>query len=149
MRIFFSLRHPGTLRNFSSTVGLLAERGHAVHLAFTMQDKLGDGRILAEFSRTHPGVAIGDVADKPPGRLGLRMARATRAAVDYLRYLTPEYRQAVSLRARAEAKTPAAFRRLCGLPLVRSRVGLTLVGRFLSLVERAIPGDPTTEALMA
>ena len=50
MKIFFSMRHPGALRNFASTIRGLADRGHEIHLAFVMQDKLGDGRLLWELT---------------------------------------------------------------------------------------------------
>lgn len=149
MRIFFSLRHPGTLRNLASTVRLLAARGHDVHLSFTMQDKLGDGRLLWELSREHPSVTVGDVVGKTPWRFWLRLARATRAGTDYIRYLSPEYQQATSLRARADEKTPKAFRTFCRLPIVRSAAGRRLVGAFLGLVERAIPSDGLTEEMIA
>jgi len=148
MRIFFSLRHPGTLRNFASTVRLLAERGHQVHLSFTMQDKLGDGRLLWEVSNGRPGVSVGEIVGKTPWRLWLRLARATRAGIDYIRYLSPEYVQATSLRARADEKTPAGLRAFCRLPIVRSEPGRRMMSAFLLLVERAIPSDRATEELI-
>ena len=51
MRILFSMRHPGALRNFASTLQALAERNHQVHLVFGQQDKEGDDRLLDE---AHP-----------------------------------------------------------------------------------------------
>ena len=45
MKILFSMRHPGALRNFASTIQELAGRGHDVHLTFVMQDKLGASAI--------------------------------------------------------------------------------------------------------
>ena len=148
MRVFFSLRHPGTLRNFASTVLELAARGHQVHLSFTMQDKLGDGRVLWEASRT-PGVTVGGVAAKAPWRFWLRLARGARACRDYLRYQSPDYSDAPSLRDRADAKTPAAFRRVCAWPVVGSAPGRRVLGRLLALVEDAIPSDPLTDAALA
>ena len=54
MKILFSMRHPGALRNFASTIRELAGRGHDVHLAFVMQDKLGDGQLLWELTDDFP-----------------------------------------------------------------------------------------------
>ena len=51
MKILFSMRHPGALRNFASTIRELAGRGHAMHLSFVMQDKLDDGKLLLELTR--------------------------------------------------------------------------------------------------
>lgn len=149
MRIFFSLRHPGTLRNFTSTVRLLAERGHQVHLSFMMQDKLGDGRLLWELSRDHPTLTVGDIVGKTPWRFWLRLARTARAGVDYIRYLSPEYQDAVSLRARANEKTPKPLRWFCSLPLVRRGPGRRLVSALLASIERAISSDRMTEELIA
>ena len=39
MRILFSMRHTGALRNFASTLQALAERNHQVHLVFGHRDK--------------------------------------------------------------------------------------------------------------
>lgn len=149
LRIFFSLRHPGSLRNFTSLVRLLADRGHWVHVSFMMQDKLGDGRLLWELSQSHPGVSVGEVVGKMPWRFWLRLARGARAGRDFLRYLEPEYGSATSLRARAEEKTPQLFRRLCRLPAIRGRLGRAALSRFLGLVERAIPSDEAMEAAIA
>lgn len=145
MRVFFSLRHPGTLRNFASVVRLLEERGHQVHLSFTMQDRLGDGRLLWEVTKDHPGITAGEVRDKAPGRFWIRMARGARACIDYLRYLTPEYRRTPALKARADEKTPKSFQRLCRLPFVSSAAGRRLLAAALALIERAIPSDPLVE----
>ncbi len=53
MRILFSMRHTGALRNFASTLQALAERNHQVHLFFGHRDKEGDERLLCE---AHPGL---------------------------------------------------------------------------------------------
>lgn len=149
MRILFHLRHPGTLRNFASTVRLLAERGHSVHLSFAMQDRLGDGRLLWEATKDQPTVTAGEASDKAPWRFWIRLARYGRACTDYLRYLTPEYVNAPALRARAVAKTPPGFPALCRLPLVNSAVGRSALTRMLALMERAIPSDRWLEQQIA
>ena len=38
MKIVFSMRHSGALRNFASTVEELARRGHRIHLIFEYYD---------------------------------------------------------------------------------------------------------------
>lgn len=146
MTILFHLRHPGTLRNFSSTVRLLAERGHDVHLAFAMHDRMGDGRLLWEATRDQPRVTVAEAGDKAGWRVWIRLARYGRACTDYLRYLTPDYANAPALKARAEAKTPPGFSAFCRWPLINSAGGRSLLRRLLALVERAIPSDRWVEA---
>ena len=66
MKIFFSMRHPGTLRNFGSTIRELARRGHEIHLSFVMQDRLGDGRLLWELTDDCPSVTYSELTKKTP-----------------------------------------------------------------------------------
>jgi hypothetical protein len=54
MRILFAITHLGFLRNFESTLALLAERGHTVHLV-TDRDSSGgvvDGMPIVERLRS-------------------------------------------------------------------------------------------------
>ena len=41
MKILFFMTHPGFTRNFESTLALLAERGHQIHLAFDGPPQVG------------------------------------------------------------------------------------------------------------
>ena len=141
MRIYFSMRHPGALRNFASTLRELEQRGHRIHLAFQMQDKLGDGRLLWELTQDYPGISYGDFSKKTPWRFWLGLARAMRMWGDYLRYLTPEYAKADSLRERAERRVPGLLRRFSRLPLLKSQFIIRLQWKVLGVFERAIPND--------
>jgi hypothetical protein len=141
MKILFSMRHSGALRNYASTIRELAQRGHHVHLVFMMQDKLGDGRMLWELSNDHATVTYSELGKKTPWRFWLGLARGVRSASDYVRYGTPEYKDAHALRQRAAERVPAIFRGFLSLPLVRSRAGLAAVSAVLNVIERAIPID--------
>jgi len=141
MRVLFSMRHTGALRNFASTLQALAERNHQVHLVFGHQDKEGDQRLLARLTHDFPGITSGEIAKKTPWRFWLGLARAARYTVDYVRYLTPEYEGVNSLKERARGKAPAPMRWFAELPLFRSRTGNRLLTRALLVVERAIPID--------
>ncbi len=149
MRILFALRHPGTVRNFASTLRLLAERGHHVHLLFAMQDRLGDGRLLWEVTRDRPTITAGEAADKSVWRFWIRLARSGRSCTDYLRYLLPEYANTPALKARAVVKTPPGFAALCRLPLINGPTGHRLLRGVLALIERAIPADRSVEVQIA
>ena len=76
-------------------------------------------------------------------------ARSVRTTSDYVRYETPEYRDATALRDRAATRIPAFIRALLHLPLVRSPAGLRFVSKLLHTVERAIPTDTWIETLIA
>jgi hypothetical protein len=141
MRILFSMRHPGALRNFSSTLQELARRSHQIHLVFSQQDKLGDGRLLWELTQNFPNITYGEVSKKTPRRFWLGLARAARFSIDYVRYFTPEYANVVSLKERAAARAPAPIRWIGKVPLARTRAGQRLLANFLLAVERAIPAD--------
>src|SRR3954451_9984645 len=137
MKILFSMRHPGALRNFASTLRELAVRGHDIHLAFMMQDKWGDSRLLWELTDEHPNITSGELGKKTPWRFWLGLARGVRSASDYVRYETPEYKPPPALRVRAATRFPPLFRSLFRLPVIRSRAGLAAVASLLNLLERA------------
>jgi hypothetical protein len=149
MKILFSMRHPGALRNFASTLRALAERGHQVHLVFAKQDKEGDGRLLRELAESHPNITAGEIEGKTPWRVWLGLARGARFTVDYVRYLTPEYAGISSLTERARAKAPSAMRWLVERRLFRNRAGNRFLTRMLLAVEQAIPIDRATLDLVA
>src|SRR4029079_6433734 len=106
MKILFSMRHAGARRNFSSTLRELAQRGHDLHLAFMMQDKWGDSRLLWELTDAYPKITSGELVKKTPARCWLGLARAGGSASYYVRYETPEYRDATALRDRAATRVP-------------------------------------------
>src|SRR5687768_5118254 len=141
MKILFSMRHPGALRNYTSTLKELARRGHQIHLAFMMQDKLGDGRLLWELTNDHAGITYGEMGKKTPWRFWLGLARALRFTTDYVRYLGPEYADATALADRAASRVPRVLRAIVRFPPLRTRVGLRFTSWFLSVVERALPID--------
>lgn len=149
MKILFSMRHPGALRNYASTLRELARRGHQLHLAFMMQDKIGDGRLLWELTDEYPSITYGDLGKKTPWRFWLSLARGVRFCTDYVRYETPEYAQAGALRQRAATRAIRPFVWLCRLPGVKSRPGLRLVMKVMWLIERAIPNDRWITDLIA
>ena len=150
MKILFSMRHPGALRNYASTIRELAERGHQIHLAFVMQDRLGDGRLLWDLTDDYPCITHSDLArKKTPYRFWLGLARGVRFWADFLRYLGPEYRDAVKLRERAQLRLPRVLVGLSRLPLINSGVGRAFLWKLLFWIEQAIPTDHWVDALIA
>ena len=141
MKILFSMRHPGALRNYTSTLKELARRGHQIHLAFMMQDKLGDGRMLWELTNDHSEITYLELGKKTPWRFWLGLARVLRFTTDYVRYLTPDYADATALKDRAGQRIPRAIRLFFRLPIFRARVGIAAAAAMLRTIERALPLD--------
>lgn len=149
MKILFSVRHAGALRNFASTIRELARRGHQIHLALMMQDNLRDERLLWEFSNDHLGITWAELWKNEPVRFWTALARTARGAADYLRYRMPAFEHAHALRRRACSRVPPALVAVLDLPLVRSRRGSTLAAAVLRVIERAIPTDRWVAAIIA
>src|SRR3954466_5231962 len=93
------MTHPGFTRNFESTLALLAERGHHIHLAFDGPPQVGKPSALDGLEARYPTITHEPAPDRDDAWSPL--ANAARAARSYLRYLHPRYRQATRLRERA------------------------------------------------
>src|SRR5688572_30004950 len=103
MKILFIMRHAGFVRNFEPALRILCERGHQVHVGFVitkerhwMADSINLAEQLANECRNFSSGMI-PAREDAWGLIG----SALRASVDYLRYLTPYYREAPKLRERA------------------------------------------------
>jgi hypothetical protein len=149
MRILFSMRHPGVLRNFASTLEALAERNHHIHLVFGQLDAERDDRLLDDLTRTHPTITCDEVQRKTSWRLWLGVGRVARTSVDYFRYLTPEYDSIVSLKERARAKVVAPMRWLLERRVWRRPAAHRRLTRALLAIERAVPIDRAVFDLVA
>jgi hypothetical protein len=149
MKLLFSMRHAGALRNFASTIRELAKRGHQVHLVFMMRDKRGDDRLVHEIAREFPSVTHEQVSEKTAAGPWADVARDVRATADYLRYFAPEYHDAHALRARAEARVPAPMRTTLVRTAAASTAASTAASVLLHAVERAIPPAPSVLKLVS
>ena len=149
MKILFSMRHSGALRNFASTLRALAGGGHRIHLVFMMPDKRGDGRLLRELAEHHAGITYAWPGDSKARGVWSALQRGVRTGGDYVRYLAPEYAAAHALRNRAAARVPGRLRALLDRGPFRTRTGLTLAMHAFASIERAIPPDPRVVDLVA
>ena len=148
MRILFSMRHPGVLRNFASTLQALADRNHQIHLVFGQLDAEQDDRLLDDLTRANPNITSGEISRKTSWRFWLGVGRVARCSVDYFRYLTPEYDSIVSLKERARAKVIAPMRWLIERRVWRGAAAHRLLTKTLLAVERAVPIDREVFALV-
>ena len=147
MKIAFSMRHPGALRNYASTVDELARRGHRIHLIFSRRDKLGESGLLLELSRAHAGITSEELGETG-SRHWLMLARSLRAIGDFARYQAPAYRDAQALRDRATRHLPSWAAGLSRSRWLRLRGGRAVLTRLLGIAERAIPPDPAVVRLL-
>jgi hypothetical protein len=142
MRILFAITHLGFLRNFESTLALLAERGHTVHLVTDRGSQGGvvDGMpIIERLQAAFPDAFTVETIRASKNDRWSRVSTGIREGVNYLRYLSPAFADAPKLRERGRQQAPAPLVWLSELPVVRSRNGINALSHVLRRVERAIP----------
>ena len=141
MKVLFSATHFGFLRNFQSTLRLLAERGHEIHLLAERREAL-DGQVMVDaLVRDFPGVTF-EVMPFARHRLWYALGAAMRASLDYWRYLDPRYASSERLRARAAEQAPAFARILATFPVLGSARGIRAVSAIVRRLERVLPPSP-------
>ena len=105
LRIEWFMLHSGYIRYFGQTIGLLAERGHSVHLAFTRIEKdPGDARLAHALADAHPNVTFGQAPLRRRGDGWRPLAGLVRGLIDLGRYVHPRYADSPALRARMARK---------------------------------------------
>jgi hypothetical protein len=149
MRILFAVTHLGFLRNFESTLALLAERGHTIHLVSDRREsEVTDGTPIVERLRARfPDSFTTETIPSSKRDPWYGFAGAVREALNYWRYLSPTFDDAPKLRARGRKQAPAPLVRLTDVPLLRSRAGVRMLTRLFRFLERAIPVRREVEAL--
>src|SRR5688572_19799800 len=147
MKVLFFMRSTVYVRNFESTLRLLAERGHQVHIAAETHEVLDPTDLVGRLSREYPGIthsAPPKAEAQPWSKLGIEL----RKTIDYLRYLEPEYRDAPKLRLRAALTTPVFVAPAVGERLARSGGGRRLLRGLARWCNRAIPPDAAIAAFI-
>jgi len=138
VKILFIARHATYFRNYDAALRELAARGHRIHLAVEIDDKLGGtGAVEALIAES---TAI--TADKVPPRRAdawSGVARRLRLGLDYLRYLDPFYDPAPLRRVRARNRTPRLLAAAANPPLLRGPRWRRMYGRLLHALDAAVP----------
>ena len=159
LRILFFIRHLIYTRNFESTLRMLAERGHRVHVSLDhlIVDTAGTPfaeELIVRLAREYPGITYGPA----PGRADdtehwtdgwFQLERNVSLWRDFLRYFDPRYDDAPKLRERAVNKAGRGLRELVGLPLVGTPAGRRALGRALAGLEVRLPLRPEVQAFLA
>lgn len=142
MTILFFLRHQGYIRNFESTLKLLAERGHSIEIALGAwaEGVAGEptGECLERLESTYPRISSTRAPEAGASRWE-RYAERLRATLDWLRYLEPAFSDAGKLRTRAERHASLVARRAMRLRLLRRPGILRALTTTLRAFERAAP----------
>lgn len=142
MRILFAITHLGFLRNFESTLVLLAERGHTIHLVTDRGSHGGvvDGMPIVErLQARFPNAFTVETLRASKNDGWSTVSTGVREGLNYLRYLSPAFADAPKLRERGRKQAPAPLVWLSDLPVVRSRPGISALSQVLRRIERAIP----------
>ena len=166
MNVLFLLRRPGTIRNYASTIALLAERDHRVEILYsrlvaksTGPDDLGPTKELAD---RFPNVTYAEATGRAAADGWVGTARVIRVWGDFVRYLHPRFADAPLLRARAAHRAKLAvrprrvgtggaafgFRLVDLLSRVRSAAVADALGGLFRRLEDAIPPSPAVETAL-
>jgi hypothetical protein len=101
LKFVFSLLHPGYLRHFGQPIRLLADRGHAVHVALGRLEKdPGDFELIEQLAADCPTVTYSHAPARRRRDGWRRIGWLVRALTDLSRYGDPRYAEAPALRGR-------------------------------------------------
>ena len=142
MKLLFIARHHTYFRNFDDAIRELAARGHRVHLAVEMEDRLGGVRAVERLVVACRGVTMGIVPERRVDTWS-GVARRLRLGLDYLRYLDPFYDTATLRRVRARDRTPRALIWLADPPIVGGPRWRAMAARALHALDRSVPPPPS------
>ncbi|MDX9702296.1 MAG: hypothetical protein RBU23_04525 [Candidatus Auribacterota bacterium] len=133
MKILFFMLHPGYMRYYHTTVSELARRGHTIHLSFDIPAKQAKDKLDEKVSAEFPGRIIVTQTPKFVCKW-FNLSRAVSWAIDYLRYLTPVFKNAFRLRKRVEVKMHPLFTKMftqtpvfSSLPAVTAAIKIFIV----------------------
>ncbi len=146
-KILLFMRHAGYVRNFDATLIALAERGHELHIAVDHTAKANLPQLqdqLEALTAAHPTFSWGVTPERKGG--WKRVTAELCQALDYWRYLRPEFASAPALRARAGSRAPGWATWLTTLRLMRSERALDLI---CGLAKRALAGVPRAPEVSA
>jgi hypothetical protein len=138
MKILFSVSSFGFLRNFQSTIRLLAERGHAIHVIAERTDAIDGQKMVDSLKADHPSIEY-EFVPSSRHRLWYALGTGVRAALDYWRYLDARWDHSPKLRGRAAEQAPAFAVAIGSLPVLGSRAGLALLIRLFHAIDRVLP----------
>jgi hypothetical protein len=147
LRVLFFLHATNFDRVFENFLRALMERGHHVEVLVDIEKRRaiqGSGLVFDQLESEYPDRFVSGVA---PERTDPWLKRATqwRLALDWLRFLEPEFEHATALRERARRRAP----RLLRLLVERTPYGRERIARRLRAAEAALPVSDRVRELIA
>jgi hypothetical protein len=150
MRILFSVNHLGFLRNFESTLALLAERGHQIHLV-TDRSPAADANdgtpIIDRLTRQFPSAFTWETLRPSKHDPWYGFAMGVRNTLNYWRYLSPAFAESPKLSARARAQAPRPVVWLSERPPLRFALARRVARSLFRRMESIIPVRDQVDAL--
>ena len=137
MTVLFTALHFANYRNFESVIRDLAARGHRVHLLADEEESLGGQALVERLAAEYPTITWG-WTPSPGEEPWFPVAQKLRFALDYVRYLAPQYVQAKKLRLRNVERAPRVVRWLTS-GIGGAIVGHRAVAGALKAAERLLP----------
>lgn len=149
MRILFVMRNHGYMRNYASTVRMLASRGHDVIVGSRGPERhmaVDTPGYLADLALSHTSITVEDLPRRSDRWKSL--ADKVRAFRNALRYRHPELRRATALVKRAEDHLARQSPWLAAR-LPRSWPLAAALSSLAQVIEESIPTDPKIDAVVA
>jgi len=140
MKIFFLMKNSGYLRNYTSVVRLLADRGHLIQLCFLKIDEIYPQTAIDKEVKNISRVSY--IISPKRNWLWRRPVEFIRVLQTYIRFLDPYYKDAHKLRSRAAALVPGPVRWLVDMIAGRTGQNKWSAINFLKNIETAIPLNP-------
>lgn len=150
LRILFVLRAANFDRMFERLIRGLLARGHTIHVVAEGSKRLivpGFDRIFDALSGEYSTFSFKQM-DGPPRESWLTLASVLRRGIDYLRFLEPEFAEAVGLHERARSNAPMALRFLMRWRLFRGPRVRHGIDRILRALEAALPASKVAGELV-
>ena len=150
MRVLFVMRNHGYMRNYASTVRLLASRGHEVIVGSRGPERhmaVDTPGCLADLSLTDSRIRVEDLPKRNDRWTPL--AAKVRALRNALRYRHPELRRATALGNRAYVHLAKLSPWLAARALPTTWPMAAAISSLARAVEEAIPTDPTIDAVVS
>jgi hypothetical protein len=138
VKIFFSMRHLGSLRLYESAIREMAARGHHVHLSLGRADASGWTAPLESLAAEYPSISWSWLSTSASA-FWSEVATTVRLWADYMRYFEPEYAATPKLRARVAERMPPRLLRFTHHPVVQTPANRRRLRSALRAIERALP----------
>jgi hypothetical protein len=148
LEVSFLLRSLRQLRYYESTIEALVDRADNVTLLMEFASHGGEEQRWLDRIAARPNFRC-EVVEKNRWDPWAARRRAVQAAMEYVHFLGPAYRDrqryVLNVLGR-RLSPPRAIRALARLPLLRTDRGLKLLYRCLCLVDQAFPADRRADA---